>query len=342
VKRGFSTQRRGDVEKGIGSLAFFSALQRLCISIGQLAILISSIAVANAADFDYRLIAKPLATDVYAFIGKTEDFTTTNGGNIVNTAFIVAPQGVIVIDSGPSLRYGQQMRRAIAAVTAKPIALVINTHHHPDHFLGNQAFADVPIAALADTRTGIAADGNAFAENLYRMSGDWMKGTEVLAPGKTLAAGNLDVAGRRLRLVALDGHTGADLVIIDETSGVLFAGDLAFNGRAPTTPHADVAHWQSALDRLEELTREPGFKLLLPGHGVPTTDAAPIRQTCAWLTWLTGTLRDAAKAGLDMNDVLARPLPPEFAGLPMAATEYRRSVGHLFPAAEQDALGAKP
>jgi uncharacterized sulfatase len=319
-------------------LSLLAAPLRLCVSI----FLFSCIAIASAADFDYHLVAKPIADNVYAFIGKTEDFTTDNGGNIVNTAFIVAPQGVIVIDSGPSLRYGQQMRRAIAAITAKPVVLVINTHHHPDHFLGNQAFADVPIAALAETRTGIVADGNAFAENLYRMSGDWMKGTEVQAPGKTLVAGNFDVAGRRLRLVALDGHTGADLVIVDETSGVLFAGDLIFNGRAPTTPHADVAHWLAALDRLEALTREPGFKLLLPGHGAPATDAAPIRQTRAWLTWLTATLRDSAKAGLDMNDVLARPLPPEFAGLPVAATEYRRSVGHLFPAAEQEALGAKP
>lgn len=296
----------------------------------------------GAADFDYRLAPVQLAPDVYAFIGKTEDFDTANGGNIVNTAFIVAAQGVIVIDSGPSLRYGRQMRRAIATVTTKPIALVINTHHHPDHFLGNQAFAEVPIAALAETRNGIAADGNAFAENLFRMSGDWMKGTEVQLPGKTLVAGRLDVAGRSLRLVALDGHTGADLVVVDEASGVVFAGDLAFNGRAPTTPHADVAHWLKALDQLEALTREPGFKTLLPGHGAPTVDAAPIRQTRAWLNWLTAALRDAAKAGLDMNEVLARPLPPEFAALPVAVSEYRRSVGHLFPAAEQDALEAKP
>ena len=293
---------------------------------------------AHAADFDYRLSAQSVDENVYAFIGKTEDFDTVNGGNIVNTAFIVAPQGVIVIDSGPSLRYGQQMRRAIAAVTDKPVALVINTHHHPDHFLGNQAFADVPIGALADTRQGITSDGNAFAENLFRMSGDWMKGTEVQAPTRTLQAGDIEVAGRRLRLIALDGHTGADLVVLDMASGVLFAGDLAFNGRAPTTPHADVAHWLAALDRLEALTRDAGFSALVPGHGAVTRDAAPLRQTRAWLTWLTQTMRDAARAGLDMNDLLARPLPPEFAKLPVAASEYRRSVGHLFPAAEQAAL----
>ena len=291
-----------------------------------------------ADDFDYRLVAQPVARDVYAFIGKTEDFDTVNGGNIVNTGFIVAPQGIVVIDSGPSLRYGQQMRQAIARVSDKPVVLVINTHHHPDHFLGNQAFADVPIGALADTRQGIATEGNAFAENLFRMSGNWMKGTEVQVPNRTLAAGKLEVAGRALRLVALDGHTGADLVVVDEQSGVLFAGDLVFNGRAPTTPHADVGHWLAALDQLEKLTRESGFTTLVPGHGAVTRDAAPIRQTREWLKWLTASLREAARAGLDMNEVLARPLPPSYDGMPMAAAEYRRSVGHLFPAFEQDAL----
>ena len=185
---------------------------------------------------------------------------------------------------------------------------------------------------------GIATEGNAFAENLFRMSGNWMKGTEVQVPNRTLAAGKLEVAGRALRLVALDGHTGADLVVVDEQSGVLFAGDLVFNGRAPTTPHADVGHWLAALDQLEKLTRESGFTTLVPGHGAVTRDAAPIRQTREWLKWLTASLREAARAGLDMNEVLARPLPPSYDGMPMAAAEYRRSVGHLFPAFEQDAL----
>lgn len=297
--------------------------------------------VAAAADFDYRLQPARVADGVYAFIGKTEDFTPANGGNIVNTGFIVAPAGIIVIDSGPSRRYGEQMRRAIAAVSDRPLAMVINTHHHPDHFLGNQAFADVPLAALPTTIAGIAGEGNAFAENLYRLTGDWMQGTEVVVPNRPLSAGHLDIAGRRLRLIALAGHTGADLAVYDETSGVLFAGDLAFNHRAPTTPHADIGRWLAALGQLEAITGEAGFRALLPGHGPVAGDAGPLRQTRAWLEWLDGAMRRAAGDGLDMNDVLARPLPAAFAQLPVAASEYRRSVGHLFPAAERQALGAE-
>jgi uncharacterized sulfatase len=294
----------------------------------------------SAAEFDYGLQARRLTDGVYAFIGLTEDFNTRNGGNIVNTGFIVAPEGLIVIDSGPSLRYGQQMREAMRRVSDKPVLLVINTHHHPDHFLGNQAFAGLPLAALPATIQGIHSEGNAFAENLYRLSGDWLKGSEVLAPTQVLTAGRRDIGGRKIRLLALDGHTGADLAVYDESSGVLFAGDLVFHNRAPTTPHADIQHWLAALEQLTAITREPGFTLLLPGHGAPAPDAAPIRQTAAWLRWLQASLQQAARAGLDMNEVLARPLPAEFAGMPLAASEYRRSVGHLFPAAEQEALEA--
>jgi quinoprotein relay system zinc metallohydrolase 1 len=305
-----------------------------------IAVLLTLSAAAPASDFDYGLVARKVAEDVYVFVGRTEDFTMANGGNIVNSGFIVAPEGVVVIDTGSSLRYGQQMRRAIAAIAGvKPIVLTINTHHHPDHFLGNQAFADAPIAALPETRQGIAMDGNAFAENLFRLAGDWMKGTEVVAPTQTLKAGVVEVVGRKLRLIKLGGHTEADLAVYDEVSGALFSGDLVFNGRAPTTPHADVATWLVALEKLEAVTREAGFSVLVPGHGEVSRDAAPIAQTRAWLSWLQSRMRESARAGLDMNEVLARPLPPEFADLPVAASEYRRSVGHLFPAAEQEALG---
>ena len=315
-------------------------MKRLALFLGCLAAGLGFSSGGYAAGLDYRLQAQAVSDGVHVFIGRSEDFDTRNGGNIVNTGFIVGPQGVIVIDSGPSLRYGEQMRRAIAAISPQAVVRVINTHHHPDHFLGNQAFADVPLAALPATIKGIAGEGNAFAENLFRLSGDWMKGTEVVVPTEALAAGRMEIAGRALRLIALDGHTGGDLAVYDEKSGVLFAGDLVFNGRAPTTPHADIAHWLAALETLEALTREPGFRVLVPGHGAVARDAAPIRQTRAWLLWLRQQLSDAARDGLDMNEVLALPLPAQFAEMPVATAEYRRSVGHLFPAAEDEALRA--
>ncbi len=118
---------------------------------------------------------------------------------------------MVVIDTGPSRRYGEAMREAIARVTPKPVIQVLLTHHHPDHALGNQAFKDVPIGALAGTTRLLHEQGDGMAENLYRMVGDWMRGTEVVLPTQVLEPGVLSVGGHDLRLLALTGHTGADL-----------------------------------------------------------------------------------------------------------------------------------
>lgn len=293
---------------------------------------------AWAAGFDYLLTPVAIAEGVYSFVGELADFNPSNGGNIVNTGFIVGTEGVVVIDTGPSRRYGEQMRAAIARITPKPIALVINTHHHPDHFLGNQAFAGTPIGALAETGKGIASEGNAFAENLFRMTGDWMSGTEVKAPDQVLLAGPLKAGGRSLLLLALKGHTDADLVVFDEESATLFAGDLVFNQRAPTTPHADIAQWKDALRALDGFMKEHRVRVLVPGHGPIARDALPIAWTRDWLTWLDNRLHESAAEGLDMNETLSRPLPDAYRDTPVSGAEYRRSVGHLFPAAEASSL----
>lgn len=301
-----------------------------------LTLLLSALAplLAQANDFDYRLAPRMIANDVYALIGTTEDFSFANGGNIVNSGFIVGPSGVIVIDTGSSLRYGEQLLAAIARITDKPIALTINTHHHPDHFLGNQAFPPDTLAATPETIHGIRTEGEGFSANMYRLNGDWMLGSEVVVPAKTLAAGRIRVAGRDLEFLPLAGHTASDLVVIDHDSGTVFAADLIFNRRAPTTPHADIPRWLAALDTLEAIPA----RHWVPGHGEVSEDTAPIRHTRAYLEWLADTITRGAEAGLDMTEMLAMPIPEAFADMNLAASEFRRSVTHLYPAAEQAAL----
>lgn len=290
---------------------------------------------AYAADFDYRLHPQRIADDTWVVYGHKEDFTTGNGGNIVNTAFVATGAGVLVIDSGPSRRYGEQLVRAIAGVTDEPVVMVLNTHFHPDHFLGNQAFASDTLRALGETRSAIAASGNAFAENVYRLSGDWLLGTEVVVPPRAIETGPLTLGRHRFEVLALSGHTGADLALFDRTTGVLFAGDLVFNGRAPTTPHAEIGRWLEALDRLAGLAP----RLVVPGHGaVGGGESDGIAQTRAYLRWLEAALRDAAEQGLDMTEALALPLPAEVRRLAVAEAEFRRSISHLYPAAERQVL----
>ena len=169
-----------------------------------------SLSLPALADLDYALKPRLIAEDTWLLEGSTDNFAKSNGGNIVNTAFIVTDAGVVVIDTGPSRRYGEAMRQAIAQVTAKPVIQVLLTHHHPDHALGNQAFKDVPIGALADTTRLLHEQGDGMAENLYRMVGDWMRGTEVVLPTQVLEPGVMHFGRHDLRLLALTGHTGEE------------------------------------------------------------------------------------------------------------------------------------
>lgn len=295
--------------------------------------LLSPIHQALATEkLDYKLSAKQIAKETYVFIGEKDDFNYENGGNIVNTGFIVTELGVIVIDSGPSYRYGRQMRRAISKVTDKPVIKVLITHHHPDHFMGNQAYNDVPIYALAETIQLVKRDADGFLDNIYRMSGEWMSGTDFSTIEiKPLTLKQEKIANHSLRYFRLSGHTTADLVIFDETTSVLFTGDLVFHNRTLTTPHANPEQWLESLDMIKEI----GFKIIVPGHGEVAENHNPINQTCDYLAWLEKTIHDAVFQGLEMNEVLALPIPERFIGLGVLNREYIRSVTHRYPVYEK-------
>lgn len=275
-------------------------------------LLLLGVGLPALADFDYRLAPRQIAQGTWVLEGSTDNFQKANGGNVVNTAFIVTDAGVVVIDSGPSKRYGEAMRQAIAGVTDKAVIEVLLTHHHPDHVLGNQAFAEVPIAALAGTTELLRQQGDAMTENMYRLVGDWMRGTEVVLPTEVVQPGRREVGGHRLRLLGLAGHTGADLAIFDETTGVLFAGDLVFYERALTTPNSpglDV--WQRDLDTLQALP----WQQLVPGHGPVASDSRPFAQMHDYLRWLDGLMREGAEQGADMVEMIRSPVPERFAAI---------------------------
>lgn len=281
----------------------------------------------------YNLSAVEIAPKTWAVVGSTEYFDMDNGGNIVNVAFVEVPDGVVVIDTGPSKRYGDALLQLIEkTVPGRPVLRVYNTHHHPDHFLGNQSFDSQIIAAPQKVIDNIALEGNGFADNMYRLLGDWMRGTQAVAPTLALDADKEDVGGRTFSLYYLSGHTSSDLVIRDDETGVVFCGDLAFLFRAPTTPHADIATWRKTLGTLDGIDRS----LMLPGHGPSDINNEAIPQTADYIDWLHGSLTEAVSEGLTMNEAMLLSIPARFEGLGVVRTEYERSVVHLYPALEDE------
>jgi quinoprotein relay system zinc metallohydrolase 1 len=298
----------------------------------------------NRATLDYQLSARALAPGVYVVQGANADFSPANGCNIINTGFIETDAGVLVINTGPSRLYGEQLRSLIARTTARPVVQVLNLNLHPDYFLGNQAFADVPRRATALTQAGIAREAKSYEDNLYRLCGDWMKGTETLLPDTPQAPGRWTLGQRHLELRTYQGHTASDLVLVDLTSGVTFVGGLAFAERIPTTPHAQLANWLGSLAQLDAdlqtLLSAPRLPTLVPSHGPVWADTRAVQQTRDYLRWLDSTFEQAAQAGLDMVEVLQTPMPEPFKKWAAVSSEFTRNVVHLYPQYEVRSLYA--
>lgn len=291
--------------------------------------------LVHANKLAYNLAATEIASGTWAVHGATEYFTLENGGNIVNVAFVEVPDGVVVIDTGPSRRYGEALLQLIEkTIPGKPVLRVYNTHHHPDHFLGNQVFDESVVAAPQQVIDNILAEGDGFADNMYRLVGDWMRGTASIAPTVALENNKEEIGGRAFSLFYLSGHTSSDLVVRDDETGVVFSGDLAFYNRAPTTPHADIDVWQESLQSIAALDRE----LILPGHGLQDSSGESLSQTADYLDWLQASLRDAAGVGLTMNEAMVLPIPTRFSGLDVVDTEYKRSVVHMYLALEDELM----
>jgi quinoprotein relay system zinc metallohydrolase 1 len=292
----------------------------------------------DAQRLDYRLAARELASGVYVVEGANADFDPArNGCNIINTGFIATGAGVVVVNTGPSRAYGEQLRQLIARTTPEPVVLVVHLNLHPDYFLGNQAFSDVPLRATAAAAAGMAREGKAYEDNLYRLCGDWMKGTERRLPAADLQPGVLRIGTREFELRELKGHTDSDLVLIDRRSGVVFAGGLVFADRLPTTPHADPKAWLASLDAVEGLQA----KHLVPSHGPVDRGLTGIGQTRSYLRWLDGSFTQWADQGWEMAEVLQAPVPEAYRGWAAWPAEYVRTVAHLYGRYERAALGSK-
>ena len=165
------------------------------------------------------------------------------------------------------------------------------------------------------------------AENLYEHVGDWMLGTEAVYPAIAIESPEETFGGRKFGLYAMNGHSEADLAVLDIETGTLFAGDLVFYNRAPSTPHANLELWMNALVDLASIP----FKTLVPGHGPVMRDAKPIEQTASYIKWMDQTIRESAEAGDDMNEVMRKPIPDTYAGMNVLRMEFVRSVQHLWP-----------
>jgi cyclase len=208
------------------------------------------------------MILRRLSESIYCILG---------GEKEPNTGFVIGNNGLLVIDSSLTPYHATCMLKLIRSVTQKPIRYVFNTHYHSDHTFGNQVFS---AKVVAHGESGKIMEGLLKTEWSKQAVDKWIQENpewkEKLANLKitlpdTLFEGEyeIDLGNVEVQLKHLGGHTPDSSVAYLPSSGVLFAGDLIFQGRYPYTKDANVKRWLSAL----KIIKEMDFKILVPGHG---------------------------------------------------------------------------
>ena len=153
--------------------------------------------------------------------------------------------------------------RAYAESLGKPMDRLFISHAHPDHFLGAEAFADVPQYALADVVADIEANGQAEVDEKQADFGEAIAGSfvvpEVVEPGELVLGGTTFELSE-----VLDAEAHTQLVIRVPADGVVATGDLIYSGvHLILAGPADT--WTAALEGLQA----NGDTVILPGHGLP-------------------------------------------------------------------------
>ncbi|MES1930192.1 metallo-beta-lactamase [Salinisphaera dokdonensis CL-ES53] len=250
-----------------------------------------------ADDVPQPLRVSEVAQGVFVHLGDQAEANRGNAGDIANIGFIVGDECVAVIDTGGTPQIGARLRAAISEQTATPVCCVINTHMHPDHVLGNRAFAadDTTFIAAAGFDSALAARSESYLTRMPETIGitadsSWI----VLSDRQIDGAAKLDLGGREVTLQSWPtAHTDNDLTVYDEDTGTLWTGDLLFVDRVPSID-GSITGWLQVLDRLAE---NGTVGTVVPGHGPVKHDLA--RATAPERRYLETIRDDVRKAIAD-------------------------------------------
>jgi cyclase len=235
---------------------------------------------------------------VFAYVQAAGMHPTGDTG-VSNSGLVLGHEGNVLVDA---LMVPSMTRKLVAAIkktTRKPIATLINTHHHLDHTGGNRFFRGATLIASAKCREALEPGFppvpllKAFMPRFARE----FPLLRVVLPTVTFKDRLVIHAGdREIQLwhPGFTAHTVGDAVAYLPKERVLFAGDIAFHYVTPLAFQGHVGNWIEAAGRLLEYDAD----VIVPGHGPIGTkkDLASMRD---YLVLVRREARTRFDAGMD-------------------------------------------
>src|SRR4051812_4467232 len=78
-----------------------------------------------------------IADGVFTFVANDSYGALVSG----NSTLIIGDSAALIVDTGHYPDVTRRMIEEVRSLTTKPVRYVVNTHWHPDHWMGNAAYA---------------------------------------------------------------------------------------------------------------------------------------------------------------------------------------------------------
>ncbi|MEU0373285.1 MBL fold metallo-hydrolase [Streptomyces sp. NPDC006283] len=229
-----------------------------------------------------------LAPDVHAYVQPDGGWCLNNAG------FVSDGESTLLVDTAATERRARALREALLATGAPLPRTVVNTHHHGDHTYGNGVFLpEATVIGHDSCRSELLSAGHQL--HLIWPQTDF---GDIRITAPTLTYNDrltVHVGDVEVRLIHPDraAHTLGDTVVHLPGQGIVFTGDLIFNGGTPFVPMGSLSGSLRALDMLRSL----GAETVVPGHG-PITDPSAYDATERYLRFVAELAEEGHAKGL--------------------------------------------
>jgi glyoxylase-like metal-dependent hydrolase (beta-lactamase superfamily II) len=287
-----------------------------------------SIASTSEA-FDYKLSPKKVAENVWCFLGALDKPTKENAGFMANSCYVKTSEGYFLMDSGPSYQFAKQAYDVMKKIANLPVKYVVNSHHHDDHWLGNDFYKKTFNAKLIGPESINSNYKEGDKTRMYKvLPANAIEGTHIIkldvVPKKEMV---VTLGGEEFHIIPMDvkAHTSDDVFVYMPKSKVLFGGDLVMNGRVNSDRDGAVMGELKAI----KMMRGMEWNTLVPGHGL-ITDKTALDETELYFTLMKKRVLEAMEDDVDATGITDRVKLEEFKDKAMYDLLNARNVGYAF------------
>ncbi|MDH3387045.1 MAG: MBL fold metallo-hydrolase [Gammaproteobacteria bacterium] len=266
---------------------------------------------------------------------------TDNYGFVSNSAFVVSSAGVIVFDTLGTPALGAKLLAAIREVTDAPIRRIYISHYHADHMYGSQAFDGIGAEIITSDGAKRYLEGEVAQRRLAerRVSLEpWVNDdTRIVYPDRYLKGEErFEFGDLSIRVVDVgSAHSEGDLVLFVEDDGVLFSGDIIFEGRIPFLGTSSSAAWLDVLDEMEQAD----VGVIVPGHGRAAENPREIVSlTRNYLAFVRASMRQAVDNWIPFDEAYEATDWGDFIEYPAFTEANRRNAYGIYLSLEQESL----